>query len=177
MFRPMNAARPGFGAGIKALWGGVSWLAKTPDAWPLAAVPIAIGIGISGVLTWLSIAWVPALVADLIGPTSGTLAGIGAFLLKVVSTLVAILLAALFGFSLAQPLSGSALEALVRRKEKELGGTPRPPTSFWFDVWCSLQSLLVSYARHDRFAGPSSTTHPIDDLGPVDERLHLVPRG
>jgi hypothetical protein len=38
-------------------------------------------------------------------------------------------------------------------------------------------SLLVSYARHDRFAGPSSTIHPIDDLGPVEERLHLVPRG
>jgi hypothetical protein len=38
-------------------------------------------------------------------------------------------------------------------------------------------SLLVSYAHHDRFAGPSSTTHPIDDLGPVEERLHLVPRG
>ena len=38
-------------------------------------------------------------------------------------------------------------------------------------------SMLVSYARHDRFAGPSSTTHPIDDLGPVEERLHLVPRG
>ena len=37
--------------------------------------------------------------------------------------------------------------------------------------------LLVDYARRDDFAGPSSTTHPIDDLGPVDERLHRVPRG
>ena len=37
-------------------------------------------------------------------------------------------------------------------------------------------ALLVSYARHDRFAGPASTTHPIDDLGPIEERHHLVPR-
>ncbi len=37
--------------------------------------------------------------------------------------------------------------------------------------------LLVSYARHDRFAGPSSTAHPFDELGPVEERRHLVPRG
>lgn len=37
--------------------------------------------------------------------------------------------------------------------------------------------LLVDYARRDDFAGPSSTTHPIDDLGPVDERHHRVPRG
>jgi len=37
-------------------------------------------------------------------------------------------------------------------------------------------ALLVSYARHDRFAGPASSAHPIDDLGPVEERQHLVPR-
>jgi hypothetical protein len=40
----------------------------------------------------------------------------------------------------------------------------------------ALASLLVGYARHDRFAGPSSTTHALDDLGPVEERRHLVPR-
>lgn len=39
-----------------------------------------------------------------------------------------------------------------------------------------LFSALVSYAHHDRFAGPSSTTHPIDDLGDIDLRQHLVPR-
>ncbi len=37
-------------------------------------------------------------------------------------------------------------------------------------------TLLVSYTRHDRFAGPASTRHPVDDLGPVEERLHVVPR-
>jgi hypothetical protein len=40
----------------------------------------------------------------------------------------------------------------------------------------ALLSLLVSYARHDRFAGPSSTSHPFDELGLVEERHHLVPR-
>ena len=44
-------------------------------------------------------------------------------------------------------------------------------------VLTAIAALLVSYARHDRFAGPSSTTHPLDDLGPVEERFHLVPRG
>lgn len=44
-------------------------------------------------------------------------------------------------------------------------------------VLTGLTALLVSYARHDRFAGPSSTTLPLDDLGPVEERFHLVPRG
>ncbi len=43
-------------------------------------------------------------------------------------------------------------------------------------VLTALASLLVSYARHDRFAGPSSTSHPFDELGLVEERRHLVPR-
>ena len=37
-------------------------------------------------------------------------------------------------------------------------------------VLAAAVALLVSYARHDRFAGPASTTHPIDDLGPIEER-------
>ena len=40
----------------------------------------------------------------------------------------------------------------------------------------ALASLLVSYARHDRFAGPRSTAHPFDELGLIEERRHLVPR-
>ena len=43
-------------------------------------------------------------------------------------------------------------------------------------VLTALASLLVSYARHDRFAGPASTSHPFDELGLVEERRHLVPR-
>ena len=38
-------------------------------------------------------------------------------------------------------------------------------------------ALLVSYARHDRFGGPASTAHPFDELGLIEERRHLVPRG
>ncbi|GIM63574.1 hypothetical protein Pve01_94050 [Planomonospora venezuelensis] len=45
-----------------------------------------------------------------------------------------------------------------------------------FLVLATAIALLVSYARHDRFAGHASTTHPVDDLGPVEERFHLVPR-
>jgi hypothetical protein len=44
-------------------------------------------------------------------------------------------------------------------------------------VLTAVTALLVAYTRHDRFAGPSSTTHPLDDLGPTDVRQHLVPRG
>ena len=49
-------------------------------------------------------------------------------------------------------------------------------TAIAFIALIALASLLVSYARHDRFAGPSSTSHPFDELGLVEERHHLVPR-
>lgn len=40
-----------------------------------------------------------------------------------------------------------------------------------------LFALLVSYARHDHFAGPVNSALCLDDLGPVEARRHLVPRG
>lgn len=43
-------------------------------------------------------------------------------------------------------------------------------------VVTAIAALLVSYARHDRFAGPSSTSHPFDELGLLEERRHHVPR-
>jgi hypothetical protein len=43
-------------------------------------------------------------------------------------------------------------------------------------VLTALAGVLVSYARHDRFAGPASSAHPFDELGRVEERRHLVPR-
>ena len=44
-------------------------------------------------------------------------------------------------------------------------------------VLAALAALLVPYARHDRFAGPASSAHPFDELGSIEERRHLVPRG
>ena len=44
-------------------------------------------------------------------------------------------------------------------------------------VLSAVTALLVTYARHDRVAGPASTSHPLDELGPIEERFHLVPRG
>jgi hypothetical protein len=38
-------------------------------------------------------------------------------------------------------------------------------------------ALLVRYARRDHFAGPATRADDHDELGPVDLRRHLVPRG
>ncbi|MCW2735594.1 hypothetical protein [Nocardioides sp.] len=50
-------------------------------------------------------------------------------------------------------------------------------TIFFLLILTAATSLLVSYARRDRFAGPASSSHPFDELGSIEERRHLVPRG
>lgn len=35
--------------------------------------------------------------------------------------------------------------------------------------------LLIDYARHDRFGGTRSVRHQVDELGPLEDREHLVP--
>ncbi|WP_165807218.1 hypothetical protein [Nocardioides currus] len=50
-------------------------------------------------------------------------------------------------------------------------------TSFAFIiVLAALATLLVSYARHDLFAGSATHADDHDELGPVEVRQHLVPR-
>lgn len=49
-------------------------------------------------------------------------------------------------------------------------------TILFLIVLAAVFALLVTYARHDHFAGPANATTCLDDLGPVDARRHLVPR-
>ena len=43
-------------------------------------------------------------------------------------------------------------------------------------VAIAIATLLVSYARHDHFAGAATLADDHDELGPVELRRHLVPR-
>ncbi len=138
-------ARPKFTDGIRCLFSGLWWMVTTPAAWPLALVPMILGILMTAVLSAISIGFVPGWVADAIGPTSSTVAGVGTMLLQVVGTILAVLASALIGFALAQPLSGPAMEGIVRRKEAEFGAPTRPTASIGIEIYRSLQSLAVSY--------------------------------
>jgi CysZ protein len=138
--------RPGVGEGARSLFGGFGFVLSKPDVWPLAIVPVAVALALSATLGWTIVALVPARIEALLGPSSSAAFGILAALLKVVATLVAILLAAIISFTLAQPLSGPALERIVRRVEADLGAPTWPKTSLFEDVSRSLQSVLVGSA-------------------------------
>jgi len=143
---PPAPVEPTFSLGVKSLFGGIAWLAKSPGAWPMAAVPIAIATVLTASLGYGCFRFIPGWVGEWVGPVDGTLATVGIGVLKVVATALGVVLSSLIAFALAQPLSGPALEQLVRRQEADLGLEPRPETSFVTDILRSLQSLAVGYA-------------------------------
>lgn len=139
---------PGFLGGVRCFWSGLAFLVRTPSAWPLALVPTVVVVVLGAFFGFLAVTFVPSWVAGAweqkaaIDGTMGSVIGVG---LQVLATLIAVLLSFLVAFSLAQPLSGPALEALVRRQEAELGAPTRPETPFATDVLRSLQSSLVGF--------------------------------
>jgi CysZ protein len=140
---PAPRERPGFGAGVRALFGGFGLIFGDPGLVPLALVPIAVALAATGLLGWAAVAFVPDLVRALLGEHAG---GVLSTILEILATAVALIVAALLGFALAQPLSGPALERIVRRVEAKLGAPPWPPTSVIADVLRSLESLVIPYA-------------------------------
>ena len=138
--------KPGFFRGLRALFGGLGWLITTPSAWPLAMVPFLIALLLMSGFGYASYAYVPELVEDWLGRGDAWYASLGITVLTVVGVLLGWILSVLLGLGLAQPISGPALEGLVRKKERELGAPARPESSLPTEIWRSLQSLLVGYA-------------------------------
>jgi CysZ protein len=69
-----------------------------------------------------------------------------ATLVEIVVAALVLVVAALVGFGIAQPLSGPALNRIVRRAEAEVGAGSWPASGFVEDVGRALQSIAVAYA-------------------------------
>ncbi len=143
----LQPSRPGLWRGIRCLFAGISWLLTTPSAWPFAMVPVVIALLLTGLLGTASVSWLPGWIEQLIGADSASRwSQWGARGVGIVAAVLGVVVGAVIAMSLAQPLSGPALEQLVRKREAALGMAAKPPTHFVADVWRSLQSLLVGYA-------------------------------
>jgi CysZ protein len=143
---PAPPKRPGVGDGIRALFGGFGFILSTPSVLPLALVPVVVALTLLTILGWLAVDLVPPRVEALFGATSSMAMGVVAWIVKVAAVIVALLTAALVSFGLAQPLSGPALERIVRRVEASLGAPAWPKTSALEDILRSLQTVVVGYA-------------------------------
>lgn len=132
----------GLAAGLRAFFRGVAFTVKTPSVWPLALVPIATATALTAALGVACVAWIPPAIAEAIG-ASGAFGKALSVVAQVGATGLALFVAIVLAVALAQPLSGVALEAIVRRQEHALGMPPRAEAKFWTSVIGSIASLLL----------------------------------
>ncbi len=142
-----KAGRPGFFAGIRALAGGVSFVITSPSVWGLSAVPLIVFAAHAIGLGWLGVVLAEKAATALVGTSPAALAVVGRWFVGAVVVVAALLIAVIVAFSLAQPLSGWALDGIVRAQERALGAGEWPPqprlTSFLRSVVVTGGALLV----------------------------------
>ncbi|MDB5220710.1 MAG: Sulfate transport system protein cysZ [Myxococcaceae bacterium] len=128
----MKRAALGFFAGVRALFGGVAFIVTTPSAWGWAMIPV--------------------LVAGLLFGGGGALAIWGGtklseyLLLRIVFWAIGLVVAFFLAISLAQPLSGFALDAIARKQELALGGRTWPSQPALTGALRSLRVTLTALA-------------------------------
>jgi CysZ protein len=128
----------GLFVGAAAFFGGVRFIAKTPALWWRAVAPavtalvLAVGFGYAGLHFALS--WAHRVLGE----------GVGERLFAIMAVLVVVLLAVLLAVSMAQPLSGWALDGIVRQQARALGAAPiQEPPRFATMVRSAASSFLA----------------------------------
>ncbi len=132
----------GLFGGMGALFEAVGFVVTTPAVWPMAIVPVLVALVLTGGCAALGLWGAMALADHLAAAATGGLAVAIAWVLRVLLGAVALLLSVVVAISLAQPLSGFALERIARAQEKRLGGRdwPEQPT-----LASMLRSLGVTF--------------------------------
>lgn len=139
-----DRTEPGFGAGVVSLFSGLRFLTANPSAWPFALVPVVFFVGITAIVGGLGAGFLPKLVTPLLGSWAHKAHGALAVVVHVLVAILSVIIGILMGFLLAQPLSGPALEKIVRKVEGTLGAPKWPETSLLADIWRSIEGLLLT---------------------------------
>ncbi|MGH7168852.1 MAG: hypothetical protein ACRELG_01050, partial [Gemmataceae bacterium] len=110
-------------SGLEAFGNGIGFVLITPRVWGYALVPVAMLVllfcGLAGLAFWGS----HHLSSWLIGPNSGVWGQIGYWSATIALAVMGIIVALLAALSLAQPLSGFALESVSHAQEIALMGS------------------------------------------------------
>ncbi len=130
--------------GLEAFFGGISFVVGTPRVWGYALVPVGMLIllscGLLGLGSWGS----HHLSSWIVGQDHGVWGEIGYWGLMIVFTMVCFLVAMLLALSLAQPLSGFALESIAHAQEIALTGTAAPKASFVAALVSTTTAVVVA---------------------------------
>jgi CysZ protein len=131
-----------FSAGFKAPFKGLSFIMHKPQLYPWAMFPVVVALVLVIGLGTLSVIYLPAVIKLLLGTGTAWYEVAGVVALQVVAALTGLLLSLLLGLGLAQPLSGFALEKLVRAMEHELGAPDHPNVPWWREL---LRSVAANF--------------------------------
>jgi CysZ protein len=135
----------GFLAGVRALFGGLGFVVTTPAAWGWAMIPVAVATLLFGGLGALSIWGGSALSERLVGDVAGHgWSMLGMWTLRILFWAIGMLVAFVLAMSLAQPLSGFALDAITRKQELALGGRTWPDQPLVSSAFRSLRVSLTA---------------------------------
>lgn len=131
-------------SGLEAFVGGIGFVVSTPRVWGPALVPVTMFLllfcGLLGLALWGS----HHLSTRLIGPAPGVWGQVGYWCLMIALVAAAILAAMVAALSLAQPLSGFALESIAHAQEIALMGTAVPKTSFFLSLVSTSKAVVVA---------------------------------
>lgn len=142
--RPQVRGRVTLLSGLEAFGSGIGFVLITPRVWPYAMVPVAMLLLLTCGLTGLAI-WGSHYFGNwLIRPDVGTWGEIGRWTLMIVLDLVGMVVALIVALSLAQPLSGFALESVSHAQEAALMGNAAPKTSFFASLVSTTKAVLVA---------------------------------
>lgn len=130
--------------GLEAFTGGIGFVIATPRVWGYALVPVGmllvLACGLLGLGVWGS----HHVSSSLVGPEPGVWGQIGYWGLMTAFVMVGFLAAVLLALTLAQPLSGFALEAIAHAQEFALTGTATPKASFLAALLSTTISVVVA---------------------------------
>jgi uncharacterized protein involved in cysteine biosynthesis len=115
--------------GIRCLGSGIAFVCGRPRNWGYAAIPAAIATTLGTIVMVSAYFLIALLVNKLFGVDPTGLKLVLAWLVRILCVPLGFLLSIAVALSLAQPLSGFALDELCRRKEQELTGiiwAPKP---------------------------------------------------
>jgi CysZ protein len=130
--------------GLEAFGSGIGFIVTTPRVWGYALVPVTMLLLLSCGLTGLGVWGSHHLSTSLFGEDIGTWGQVGKWSLTVVLALVGIVATVLVALSLAQPLSGFALEAIAHAQEVALTGRAAPKTSFVSNLLSTTKAVVVA---------------------------------
>ena len=141
---------PGFFTGLFAPFQGLYFILRHSSTWLRALVP-AIIFTVLLVACAIPAGWGMHAATDrMIQKNVSRWAHLGIWLLRLVLYIVALCFSVIVALVVAQPLSGPALESLVRAQERALKYPNRSEESFCSSVWRSVRvsviSLLISFS-------------------------------